>query len=131
MYWLVIALCGVVGTTFLRFAGRSWREGISYAYRMRFVPYPEDFRTGIERAFGMLGVFHWVAALLMATVLLTPGSLTAWEAGLLGMLLVALLTSVALTLSIIWFNRPRFLVAPHMRAQRGTVKARGAGRGSC
>ncbi|MEH0419620.1 hypothetical protein [Streptomyces sp. B21-083] len=106
VYWLVIALCGVVGTTFLRFAGRSRREGISYAHGMRFVPYPDDFRTGIERAFGMLGVFHWVAALLMATVLLAPGSLTMWEAGLLGTLLAALLTGVTLTLSIVWFNRP-------------------------
>ncbi|MEU1192757.1 hypothetical protein [Streptomyces sp. NPDC005859] len=124
VYWLVTALCGAVGTTFLRFAGRSWQEGFSYADRLRFVPYPDDFKTGIERAFGMLGVFHWVTALLMGTVLLTPAALTTWEAGLLGALLMALLTGVALTLSIIWFNRPRFLVPPHMRTQRGTVKAR-------
>ncbi|MDX3455539.1 hypothetical protein PV396_26995 [Streptomyces sp. ME02-8801-2C] len=128
VYWLVIALCGVVGTTFLRFAGRSWREGHSYAYRMRLVPYSDDFKKGIERAFGTVGAFHWVAALLMATVLLTPASLTTWEAGLLGALLVALLTGMALTLSIIWFNRPRFLVPPHMRTQRGTARARAAGR---
>jgi hypothetical protein len=124
VYWLAVACCAVVGIAFLRFAGRSWREGVSYAHRMRFVPYPDDFKTGIERAFGVVGVFHWILGLMIVTVMVTPASLTTWEAGVLATLLVALLTSVALMLAIIWFNRPRFLVPPHMRAQPGTVSFR-------
>jgi hypothetical protein len=44
-----------------------------------------------------------------------------WEGVVLGALIVSVLLSVALMMMIIWFNRPRFLVPPHMRDQHGTV----------
>ncbi|MFI7503229.1 hypothetical protein ACIBVL_33100 [Streptomyces sp. NPDC049687] len=125
--WLGLAYCAVGGTLFLRFAGRSRREGYSYAHRMRFMLAPDDFKTGLERAFGVMGAVHYVMGVTMAAVMSLPGdrsALPTWEGVLILALIVSVLTGVGLTLSIIWFNRPRFLVPPHMRAQPGTVTAR-------
>jgi hypothetical protein len=121
---LGIACFAVVGTVFLRFARRSWRERFSFAHRMRLVPLPDDFKTGMERAFGVTAAFFYLLGATGVAVLATPSDMSSapvWEGVVLGALIVSVLLSVALMMMIIWFNRPRFLVPPHMRDQHGTV----------
>ncbi|WP_327287414.1 hypothetical protein [Streptomyces sp. NBC_01198] len=121
----VIAYCAVVGTTLFRFARRSWRDGYSYAYRMRLTPLPDDHKLGIERAFGVGGAFHYLLGVMMIAVLVTPwDAQSVADALILGVPLLGVVLSGALMLTIIWFNRPRFLVPRHMREQPGTVRLR-------
>jgi ACR3 family arsenite efflux pump ArsB len=121
------AAFAVMGTVFLRLARRSWRERFSYAYRMRLVPLPDDFKTGMERAFAVASAFFYLLCATGVAVLATPSGASStplWAGVLLAVLIVLVLLSVALMFAIIWFNRPRFLVPPHMREQPGTVGSR-------
>jgi hypothetical protein len=123
---LGIACSALMGTVFLRFAQRGWRERFSFAHRLRLMPGTDAYRAGVERAFGvMAAMFYLLGALGVADLAIPSGkSAPVWEGVVLAVLVVSVFLSIALMLTIIWFNRPRFLVPPHMRDQHGTVSFR-------
>jgi hypothetical protein len=52
------------------------------------------------------------------------GRINALDAVIIAWIGLAIVVDFALLLSIIWFNRPKFAVAPHYRIDKGAIRAR-------
>jgi hypothetical protein len=108
--------------------GRVWRDP-AYADEMtrsgRVLPFSYATSRGVTR--GMIGLWTGLAfigagTIAVALTLSTPAhsnsavitAVVLYGIGLLG---------IALNVTIIWFNRPRFLVPPHMRDEDGIFTA--------
>jgi len=133
---LAAIYCAGAGTVLVRFGIRSWRHQASLQPRMQAVLLTDAMKAGIERSLMEFGAFHY----FLGAVIVVVGSLKA--AGIMGgghrlpsvllaFVLLCLLGGVILTswtaIAIILFNRPRFLVPPHLRHQPGTMSRRGRG----
>ena len=119
---LAAAYCLVAGTVLAGMGVRSWRQQAAFGHRMGTIPFTSGFKAGFERGMPTLGVFHYLLGALIAVV----GGLSA--AGDLGAAhrkpseTMAVLTGWT-GIAVIWFNRPRWVVPPHLRDQPGTVSA--------
>jgi hypothetical protein len=132
----------VMGTVLVRRGVASWRHQVSFARRLRAVPLATAEKAGLERAFLTGGVFHYFLAALMAiAAYLSIAPMTATVAILALVVLAGVVICGWLCITISMFNRPRFLVPPHLRGQPGalsrrwrpadrhTVRGRGGARG--
>jgi hypothetical protein len=123
---VLIGLYGVVmGTVLVRRGLASWRRQVSFARRLRAVPLATAEKAGLERAFLIGGVFHYfLAALMGAIAYLSIAPMTATVAILTLVALAGVVISGWLCITISMFNRPRFLVPPHLRDQPGALSRR-------
>jgi hypothetical protein len=123
---VLIGLYGVVmGTVLVRRGLASWRRQVSFARRLRAVPLATAEKAGLERAFLIGGVFHYfLAALMGAVAYLSIARMTATVAILTLVALAGVVISGWLCITISTFNRPRFLVPPHLRDQPGALSRR-------
>jgi hypothetical protein len=123
---VLVGLYGIVmGTVLLRRGVASWRHQMSFARRLRAVPLATAEKAGLERAFLTGGVFHYFLAALMAIVAyLSVARMTAPVAILALVALAGVVISGWLCITISMFNRPRFLVPPHLRGQPGALSRR-------
>lgn len=131
---VVVALatfyCLVAGTVLVAMGMRSWRQQAAFGHRMGAVPFTGGFKAGFERGMPTFGVFHYLLGALIAVVggLRATGDLESAHrkpsetvAVLLLVLLVGVVVSGWTGIAVIWFNRPRWVVPPHLRDQPGTV----------
>jgi hypothetical protein len=115
----------VMGTVLVRRGVVSWRHQVSFARRLRAVPLATTEKAGLERAFLTGGVFHYFLAALMAIVAyLSIAPMTATVAILALVVLAGVVICGWLCITISMFNRPRFLVPPHLRGQPGALSRR-------
>ncbi|SRR6266536_501994 len=123
---VLVGLYGIVmGTVLLRRGVASWRHQMSFARRLRAVPLATAEKAGLERAFLTGGVFPYFLAALMAIVAyLSVARMTAPVAILALVALAGVVISGWLCITISMFNRPRFLVPPHLRGQPGALSRR-------
>lgn len=127
---LAAAYCLVAGTVLARMGVRSWRQQAAFGHRMGAIPFTRGFKAGFERGMLTFGVFHYLLGALIAVVggFSAAGDLGAARrkpsetvAVLLLVLLVGVVVSGWTGIAVIWFNRPRWVVPPHLRDQPGTV----------
>jgi hypothetical protein len=124
---VLVGLYGVVmGTVLVRRGVASWRHQVSFARRLRAVPLATaEEKAGLERAFLTGGVFHYFLAALMAiAAYLSIAPMTATVAILALVVLAGVVICGWLCITISMFNRPRFLVPPHLRGQPGALSRR-------
>jgi hypothetical protein len=115
----------VMGTVFVRRGLASWRHQVSFARRLRAGPLAAAERAGLERAFLVGGVFHYFLAALMAVTAYTSVAATTVGAAILMLVVLAgVVISGWLIITISLFNRPRFLVPPHLRGQPEALSRR-------
>ncbi|MGW5669683.1 hypothetical protein [Micromonospora sp. NPDC003776] len=126
---LAAAYCLAAGTALVRLGVRSWRQHSAPGGGMQGIPFTDGFRAGFERATPIFGVFHYLLGVLIAVGggLRATGRLAAAPQRLpeaLAVLLLALLVGVVGSawagIAVIWFNRPRWVVPPHLRGQPGS-----------
>jgi ABC-type Fe3+-siderophore transport system permease subunit len=115
-------------------AGITLRRGMTLWHRDRRMPknlvtgvfFSRAFHYGIERAMLPMAAFGvFLAAAILISV--SAGSKNSHLTGArwwLGVIAVSGITvSVALTLAIVYFNRPRWMVPPFMRSEQGITAA--------
>ncbi len=128
-----------LGTLLVRRGIRSWRGRASPAPRVG-PPGMRSTRAETERSqlvFGVaccfLGAVIGVGGFLDAAGVIGPGSPPLRSTALAVVLLVLIIGVTVTTwtaLAIVWFNRPRFLVPPHLRDEPGTLSRRHRNPGS-
>jgi hypothetical protein len=126
---IVSALVGlyavVMGTVLVRRGVASWRHQVSFTRRLRAVPLATAEKAGLERAFLVGGVFHYFLAALMAVVAYTSAAAMTKAVAILALVALAgVVISGWSIITISMFNRPRFLVPPHLRGQPGALSRR-------
>lgn len=120
-------LAALAGSSY-RQALRLWRQP-GYVERLmlgsRILPFSQDFRRGAARgAFPLsIGVGLAAAGVLTFTIFRPPHGRVTGGAIAAVACFGLMLAAFALHFSIIWFNRPLWLVPPHMRADHGTIAA--------
>lgn len=110
----------------LRIGLRQWRSvGRPLSYWLRNSLFDAESRAGVDRG---IVVFSSMCASLAAILAFgaAGGSHLGSEIASIGVLasLAALLISLGLFLDIMYFNRPRFLVPPHLRGELGAIAGR-------
>jgi hypothetical protein len=104
-----------------------------YMHTFAFLPFGDDVRRGEVRSVALTATSLWGATLLIWLALLDTDASA--PSIILVAALVVLLLPVVCEVSVVLFNRPKFVVPPHMRADPGVIAARrrhrkGGGRGS-
>jgi hypothetical protein len=107
---------------------RVWRDP-AYADLMarsgRVLPFSKATSRGVTR--GMIGLWAglaFIGAGTIAVALTLSGPTHTNSAVITAVTLYGIgLLGIALNVTIIWFNRPRFLVPPHMRGEDGLFTA--------
>ncbi|MGW3245496.1 hypothetical protein [Streptomyces sp. NPDC001070] len=125
-YVCVTFLCWAGAGISVRSAWLAWHDSPRFHVvpGSRFHPFDPSRVRGHKR-----GLVPWAGISLGAGLCLTGGFLIGWFEGVtvaagsiltaLGVLMSAL--GFGLHLTILWFNRPRFLVPPHLRDDPGTM----------
>lgn len=130
--WLVALCCVGLGTEFIRRGLRSWRHQQPFGSAPSSQRRP-TLQAGAARALLVLGVFHWLLGIMMGLMLYldATGVLNrAYQQPPIGLgillliLIVGTVASAYVAVSIAYFNRPLFLVPPHLREQPGIISIR-------
>jgi hypothetical protein len=103
---------------------RVWRDPTSFSPAwMRTFPFTDGFRDGFHRGRIAGGAAHAFMAVMMVSGIIVArddpdiSATVKWSSIVSSIgTVVSFLTSAF----IVWFNRPRFLVPPHLRGQSGT-----------
>ncbi|MYS79119.1 hypothetical protein [Embleya scabrispora] len=104
---------------------RSARVADDIVSAFRAVPLGDPARRGLVRAMGLVAIQMWCVSIVIAV---SPWFAADDESpaafwGYLSMAAVVVLLAVAvIEATVILYNRPRNLVAPHMRAERGVLR---------
>ncbi|MFF7248797.1 hypothetical protein ACFZBU_33375 [Embleya sp. NPDC008237] len=104
---------------------RSARVADDIVSAFRALPLSDPARRGLVRAMALVAIQMWCLSIVIAV--------SPWFAaedenpaafwGYLSMVAIVVLLAVAvIEATVILFNRPRNLVAPHMRAERGVLR---------
>lgn len=115
----------VIGTLLTRWGLASWRRQASFQPKLSLMR--RSSRAGFERAFLVYGAFwYFIAAmpiLLGASTVHRPDTRPSMAIAIaMLVVLVGTVTTGYLAIMIILFNRPRFLVPPHLRDQPGQLR---------
>lgn len=142
---LVGVYFALMGTVLIRRGAVNWRRKVSFAPRLRSLPFIDSAKASLERAFLTGGILHYLLAALMgvAAYLQTtglaaaaarpsgvggPAGATARPPQAVGILALVVLVGAAgsgcLLMVMTVFNRPRFLVPPHLRNRPETLAQR-------
>ncbi|WP_327354508.1 hypothetical protein [Streptomyces sp. NBC_01304] len=125
----VLALWWITGVPFMTWkVVQLWRNADRVEFFMlafTCLPFGKEVRRGRVRALGATVVTLWGAALLFFLGLYDVELTGAWPiVGLVAA--VALLGGFACDLTVVLFNRPKWIVPPHMRSEAGVIAARRA-----
>jgi hypothetical protein len=117
---LFLALAGFFG----RAGVRSWRSGGAEPFQVKMTFFSQRVSDALDRSAIATSIVTSVGAVMVLVV-------TALRAGhaanvsdtrvIAGVAAGVFLLALVHLLGIIWFNRPRFLVPPHRRHERGTM----------
>lgn len=123
-YLLGALYCAAAAIFFGRFGVRIWRqEGRPLS---QWLPsFGPSGKAGADRSCLMLGIFHVCLFILLTGAFVTqmgPHTPVAWDV-VLGVSVFGAVASAYLAGSLVVFNRPRFLVPPHLRAEKGMFPA--------
>ncbi|QMU67797.1 hypothetical protein [Streptacidiphilus sp. P02-A3a] len=112
-----------MGGIMIRNGRRVWRGGGAVSARTRLVVYSNQTSAGVERAMPVLGAFAMWAAVLVPAVFLAKhgGSISGAARVVAAVSCIGAVGCAWTGIFIIWFNRPKFLVAPHLRSAPGTM----------
>lgn len=120
--WLVTCLVAIAAVLFIRSGFGEWRTGDNYRPLSPRYGLLVDKRVsaGYSRSMLIIGLGCGFMAMMMADVLVVeladPGKA---ETVIFVVATAGMILSCVLALSIIGFNRPKFLVPPRHRAERG------------
>ncbi|MEU0938873.1 MULTISPECIES: hypothetical protein [unclassified Embleya] len=104
---------------------RSARVADDIVSAFRAVPLGDPARRGLVRAMALVAIQMWCVSIVIAVSpwFAADGESPAAFRGYLSMAaIVVLLVVVVIEATVILFNRPRNLVAPHMRGERGVLR---------
>jgi hypothetical protein len=134
VYYVIAAFLGTALVFMTWKAIRLWRHPEvvdDFSTAFAFLPFGEDVRRGEVRSVLLTVVSLWSAAVLFV------GGLTLTEEETSGLnasdytaagAVVVILLCILCEVAVILFNRPKFVVPPHMRADLGVIAARRARR---
>ncbi|GAA4912616.1 hypothetical protein ACFPM3_23945 [Streptomyces coeruleoprunus] len=132
MYYVIAAFLGTALVFMTWRAIRLWRhpEVIDdFSTAFAFLPFGEDVRRGEVRSVLLTVITMWSAAVLFVGGLtLTEAEISTAGAYVAAGAVLVILLCLLCELSVILFNRPKFVVPPHMRADLGVLAARRARR---
>jgi hypothetical protein len=123
-YVLAAVYSAAMATWLVWFGLRIWRRA-GRPLSCWLPTFSASMRAGIDRACLLGGVFHaFLCALFIGSVVTQIGPQVphVWAVELVTSVF-GIVISGYLGISIVMFNRPRFLVPPHLRDQKGTVPA--------
>jgi hypothetical protein len=130
-YWAVGVMLVVLAVVDITFGVRQWRNvGRPLSYWLRGPLLDAESRAGYDRGSLVLGIaLAFFAIMCFEGALAGPhfGRGTALGPGWLsagGVALAGLLVFTGLFTTIMNFNRPRFLVPPHLRGELGAIAGR-------
>ena len=116
-----LAVAGTAGGTVLAFL--IWtRRYHGYDTRPIWWPYGEAQFHAVMRAFPAVCLICWAAIAMVVGFLLSPEKFGGGLPLLVSIGLAVFVLAVLLALTAALFNRPRFLVFPHLRDQQGLIK---------
>jgi hypothetical protein len=130
-YWAVGVVLAIFGVVEIRFGVRQWRNvGRPLSYWLRGPLLDAESRAGYDRGSLALGI-----AFAFFAIMCVDGALAGRHLGrgtALGpvwisvgwVALAGLLIFTGLFTGIMEFNRPRFLVPPHLRGELGAIAGR-------
>ncbi|WP_155054774.1 hypothetical protein [Streptomyces blattellae] len=107
-----------------------WRNANLVAYFMdtfAFLPFGHDVRRGEVRSLGVRVIFLW-GILAMFFLGLYDVTMDGVLLALSGVLVIVVMLCLMLEVCVVLFNRPKFIVPPHMRSDLGVIAARRARR---
>jgi hypothetical protein len=130
-YWAVGVVLALLAVMNLRFGARQWRNaGRPMSYWLRGPLLDAESRAGYDRGSVALGIAFASFAILCADAALAGrhfgrGSAldTVWFC-IAVVTLAAFIVFTGLFTTIMNFNRPRFLVPPHLRGELGAIAGR-------
>ena len=132
MYYVIAAFLGTALVFMTWKAIRLWRHPEvtdDFSSAFAFLPFGDDVRRGEVRSVLLTVVTLWSAALLFAGGLtLGEGEVSTAGAYVVAGAVVVILLCLLCEVTVILFNRPKFVVPPHMRADPGVITARRARR---
>jgi hypothetical protein len=131
VFWAVAVFLALFAVVLIRLAVRQWHgAGRPLSYWLRNAYMDAETRAGYDRGSLVLGVAMACLAVVIAiTAVAGPGlgNGSAWGTGWLwvgAVLAGGMLACTALFLTIMYFNRPRFLVPPQLRHEMGAIAGR-------
>ncbi|WP_406299485.1 hypothetical protein OG948_30225 [Embleya sp. NBC_00888] len=104
---------------------RSARVADDIVLAFRSLPLGDPARRGLVRAMALVAIQMWCVSVVIAVSpwFAAEGESPAAFWGYLSMVAILVLLAVAVVeATVILFNRPRNVVAPHMRAERGLLR---------
>jgi uncharacterized membrane protein (DUF485 family) len=120
--WLVAGLFFIAAALFIRSGLRDWRgTGNPPPLSPRFgLLLDKRFAADLGRSMLIVGLGFGFIAMMMADVLVTDlQTPSTAESVIFAVAVAGMIMSFLLALSVIGFNRPKFLVPPGRRAERG------------
>lgn len=130
--WAVATVLAITAVAAVRTGLQQWgNAGRPFSYWLRNSLFDAESRAGYDRGilvFGLMCAF-FAAILVFGAV---GGPHPGRGAASLGILVsvAGMLVSLGLFMSIMYFNRPRFLVPPHLRGEQEPSPGGGAGAAS-
>jgi hypothetical protein len=124
--WALAAVLAIGAAVSLRIGLRQWRNvGRPFSYWLRNSVLDAESRAGYDRGILVFGVMCAFFAVILVFGAVSGPHLGRGIASL-GILvaLAGMLVSLGFFISIMYFNRPRFLVPPHLRGEPGAVAGR-------
>ncbi|GGP57357.1 hypothetical protein ACFT1B_15890 [Streptomyces griseoincarnatus] len=132
MYYVIAAFLGIALVFMTWKAIRLWRhpEVIDdFSTAFAFLPFGKDVRRGEVRSVLLTVITLWSAAVLFVSGLtLAEDEISTAGAYVIAGAVVVILLCLLCEASVILFNRPKFVVPPHMRADLGVIATRRARR---
>lgn len=110
-------------------ARQLWRDADQVPFFMgtfTFLPFGEEVKRGEVRSVGLTAASLWGIALLLLVTWIDEGSVMAGVVFLISTCIIVF--SLALEVLVVLFNKPKFVVPPHMRAELGVLANRRARR---
>ncbi|MFE5328706.1 hypothetical protein ACFRCG_20230 [Embleya sp. NPDC056575] len=104
---------------------RSARVADDVMLAFRALPLGDPARRGLVRAMALVAIQMWCVSIVIAVSpwFAADGESPAAFWGYLSLVAFVVALAVAVVeLTVILFNRPRNVVAPHMRAERGVLR---------
>ncbi|OPC80073.1 hypothetical protein B4N89_03125 [Embleya scabrispora] len=104
---------------------RSARVADDVMLAFRALPLSDPARRGLVRAMALVAIQMWCMSIVIAVSpwFAADGESPAAFWGYLSLIAFMVALAVAVVeLTVILFNRPRNVVAPHMRAERGVLR---------
>jgi hypothetical protein len=124
--WALAAVLAMGAAVSLRIGLRQWRNvGRPFSYWLRNSVLDAESRAGHDRGILVFGVMcAFLAAIFVLGAVGGPHLGRGIASFGILVALAGMLVSLGFFISIMYFNRPRFLVPPHLRGELGAIAGR-------